>query len=145
MPVHDGENSVMCHVTPAGFNHYRAGLDREGALGYGIGDSQGGQATTGAPPRPTLNRLAASASFISIDEWSWSMTIMCTAWLRGPDRPAGLKMAEQSKPFCIQVGRMDAVDVDMARDIHAERNPIDVNQARAIKDILRTRLFTGKL
>jgi hypothetical protein len=76
MPVHDGENSVMCHVTPAGFNHYRAGLDREGALGYGIGDSQGGQATTGAPPRPTLNRLAASASFISIDEWSWSMTIM---------------------------------------------------------------------
>ena len=70
---------------------------------------------------------------------------MCTAWLRGPDRTAGMKMAEQSKPFCIQVGKMNAIDQVFARGIHAAERLLDVNYAPDISKILQGRLTTGKL
>jgi hypothetical protein len=120
---HDGIHTVVIHVTPKAMDAYRAGIQQDDSLsGNNNSIEMNSEDQLQQPQAPTLNKLAANQCLIQIKDWHWSTTIICSAWLRGMARPISRELANKSQPYCIQVGKLTHVGVNLPHNLYSSKN-----------------------
>ena len=121
---HDGTHTVVVHLMPRALDRYRAG--------FGIGFEPNSEDQAAAPLSATLNSIGRNRGLISISDWRWSITPLCTAWLRGGHVESGNLLAMRSSPLCIQANAICNVGSGLQHSIfdcglYPQHPPTEIN------------------